>query len=228
MNTRFCTLFLALVLSIVLCGSSAFAAGKVVITYKPFPTGSPQLLPDETVFGPVWVTAPDHIHKIVKKKPITYEFLFWDVGGSSGTSRKVAVAPHGKDTFATAWYLQTGGGGSCTPNCSVTTWAFSLNKDMVISGVTPISSVTPPGLWTSPSTTVSTMTTSPSVMITARASLPPLVPLPTFVQWLEPATSFTLTVSADTDGYGIALYRSVMPPIKPHCPPGAPPEYTCY
>jgi len=164
----------------------------------------------------------------------TYEFLWWNVNGGLDFNRKVGDNLPGS-TFLTAWYIETGGGGPCAPNCSVTTYAFSITEDEVVSGTTPIASVTPPGLWTAPSTIVSTTTTSSSIVITARDTIPvppKTVPPEKFQYWLglpppgtTPPPDVSFTVSAGSSGEEAACYLAPNGPIV-HVTPCPPPNET--
>jgi hypothetical protein len=217
--------FGALFLAIVLSGGAASAAGTWTVQYKLFPDGSQGALPNPLVTKGKFTT----IAKRTLPGPpkVTYEFLFWNVNGVSTTSnlteRKLSepAPPAGKNN-ATAWYLATGGGGKCAPNCSVATWAFSENQNAVIANTTPVASVSPSSLWSTPSTSVSTETSSPSVTIMARASLgvsPKFSPL--FQRWQElPKTKIagsSLTVPADTSAEAIAFYRQLAAPPPNPC-----------
>jgi len=219
MFARCCVSFVTLLLAVALNANSAFAAGSVTVKYRAFPGGA-EILPPEVVTGTLTTTAAEHLYR----KKAAFEFLFWNVTGKLPlTSPKLSDDPATTGTFATAWYLQTGGGGGCTPNCSVATWAFSLDDDAVIANTTPIASVTPGGLWTAPSTTVSTDTTS-TVTIAARKTLS--VPLEYFQSWLElPNTAVSgsnLTSAPEGSAEAVAFYRSLpsKPPLPGPCPKG--------
>jgi hypothetical protein len=204
-------------------GVAHAAPGTVTVRYKVFPGGA-QLLPPEVVKGSVTDTAKTTLYG--KKSGVTYQFLFWNVNGVPQTNAKMTDAPKaGATDFATAWYEKQGVGGKCAPSCAVATWAFSSTDDHVMKGVTPVKSVSPSGLWTSPSTSVSTMTSSPSVVITARPSIMPPYPGVTFQMWIGPMPSgSTVTASANTDAEAIGFYKSPpRPPPKPGpCPTSNP------
>jgi hypothetical protein len=205
-----------------LSAGAANAAGKVTIKYRIFPGGG-NLLPSEVVTGSVTDTAKASLPGT--KPGVTYQFLFWNVDGDLNTNRKMSYTPpSGQPNFATAWYLKESGGGPACTTCAVGTWAFSLTDDKVMTGVTPIGSVSPSGLWTSPSTSASTMTSSPNVTVTARSSISPPYPAATFQSWLElvntPISGSSFTVPAKTDAEAIGFYKSPpRPPPKPGpCP----------
>ncbi|MFY9905810.1 MAG: hypothetical protein WAK62_11730 [Terriglobales bacterium] len=128
-------------------------AGEVTVSYQPFPSGAP--FDTNTISSCDSATANSYAG---------YEFLFWDNQGTIVWTSSVSICPGSGNTVATAWYLPTGGGGVCPPaGCSLTTWAFSIDHNLVIgpeagSG-TPIALVTPnsPVAWSgAPSTSVLT------------------------------------------------------------------------
>lgn len=128
-------------------------AGEVTVSYQPFPSGAP--FDTNTISSCDSATANSYAG---------YEFLFWDNQGTIVWTLSVSICPGSGNTVATAWYLPTGGGGVCPPaGCSLTTWAFSIDHNLVIgpeagSG-TPIALVTPnsPVAWSgAPSTLVLT------------------------------------------------------------------------
>jgi hypothetical protein len=221
MTSRFFTALIALTAVFVLNVGEARAAGQVTVKYRVFPNGR-NILPPEVIKGSVKSAADSALYG--KTAGVAFEFLFWDIDGRLDTNPNINYAPPGgSKNFATAWYLRTGpGGGACAPHCAVGTWAFNLKNDRVMKGVTPIGSVTPGGLWTSPSTSVSTMT-SGNVAITAQATIAP--PGVAFRRWLElPNTKVsgaTLSVPAASDALAIAFYgpAPVVPPKLGPCKP---------
>jgi hypothetical protein len=228
---RYCSAALAAAVSVfALQTGIATAAGEVTVKYKVFPDGT-ELQPKQVIHGSVTETAKNPIPG--SKKGVSFVFLFWDVDGTLNTNTKMSDTPTGKGNFATAWYLkEKKGGGDCGTSCAVATWAFSLTDDKVMTGVTPIASVSPSGLWTSPSTSVSTVTSSAMVTITSRSSISPPYPAAKFQSWQElPNTAVSgssLSVSAKTDAEAIAFYKS--PPHRPipqPCPPPDNPHMKC-
>jgi hypothetical protein len=232
MFIRLCSSFAAVLFGVAISAGAAGAATKLEIKYKVFPAGT-ELLPATSVAGKFKTTAPANVYGSSPSGALlTYEFLFWNVnGGTPQTSRKASDSSSGTGRFATAWYLQTGGGGGCKPNCAVATWAFSTTKDAVIANTTPVASVSPSGLWTSPSTTVSTMTTSSNVTVTALASLGASVSKYSqktiFESWLElpgtPESGKSFSVGADTAPEAVAFYGTHAG-LKPLCPPDCGPH----
>jgi hypothetical protein len=228
MGSRTWIAAVSFVSALVLGAGVACAAGAVTVKYRVFPDGG-NLLPPEIVKGSITDTAKENI---IGGDGAKYEFLFWNEDGKLETGRKISYTPPGgtKD-FLTAWYIKTGSGGQCAPNCAATTYAFSLTGDGVMTGVTPIASVTPAGLWTAPSTTVSTMTTSGPIMITARGSIVPPSPAATFDSWLpgKDASGDKFTVQPETDAEAIAFYTEPhRPPLPQPCPPPDNPHVNCH
>ncbi len=128
-------------------------AGEVTVSYQPFPSGA--------AFDTNIISSCD---SATANSYAGYEFLFWDNQGTIVWTLSVSICPGSGNTVATAWYLPTGGDGVCPPaGCSLTTWAFSIDHNLVIgpeagSG-TPIALVTPnsPVAWPgAPSTSVLT------------------------------------------------------------------------
>jgi hypothetical protein len=227
MLTRY-TCIISSILAAVLSPGAALA-GQLTVKWVEFPKGNSLVL-SETV-GSLKMTADEHLYQKGEgpnnNTLLTYEFLYWNKGGTIQTDRTIDDNPGDSDTFATAWYLETGGG-QCAPNCFGTTWAFSSNDDGLIAG-TPIGSVSPSGLWTTPSTTFSTNASS-IIMVDALNRLGPdpnKFPSPVFQSWLvlsgkppiKPSTSQSFTVTPNTAPDAIAFYLSppTLPP-QPKCP----------
>lgn len=205
----------------VLLGAGVCTASPVTIKYRLFPSGK-ALLPKLTVGSPVKTTAAKDLYGPASAE---YGFIFWNKNGALQAGRKVDVT----SGDATAWYYPIGGGPCPTgQTCNVVqTWKFSLPADKVVSG-TPIGSVTPPGLWTSPETSFST-TTSAASSITVTAANGTAHHLAGFVDWLQlfattakPGLSFS--VPAGGSAYAIGFYGSTLS-IPPPCIPD--PEHTC-
>jgi len=157
-------------------------AGEVTVSYQTFPSG-PVL--DSNVISAGCDTATAQTFP-------DYEFLFWDNNGSLSFTPTVTICAESANTFATAWYVETGCSGPCncpSAGCFVTTFAFSIDHNKVLANGTPIQLVSPnsPLAWTSPSTTV--LTNGPE-SISAKSSLafPPYAAEP-FRFWQELGTS---------------------------------------
>jgi len=147
----------------VMANAVSFPSGSVLENIAKFPAG-----PSEC--GAVTLTASPEI----TLGTVTYEFLFWNIDATAYTAQTVKFNPLcDSASSATAWYLPLSGE-PCPPGkiCDgVATWAFSLNKNEVIAGATPIATVTPASDWTGPpATSVSTTGSSP-VTITALAEI---------------------------------------------------------
>lgn len=225
------TSVVSLVLGAVLSAGAA-RAGQLKVTWVEFPAGNSLVL-TETVGAPLKMKADEYLYqKSGQDALVTFEFLFWNKGGSVQTDRTIDDDPGGSDSFATAWYLKTGSGGDCPPNCFVTTWAFSVKENTVIAD-TPIASVQPnatPALWTTPSTIVSTSTTaSKDVTINALDQFGGKYGF-VFNSWLvlsgkppfKPSTSQSFMVPAYTSPYAIAFYDLLPGPppcVHKPCPP---------
>lgn len=187
----------------------------MTLSFRLFPTGN--LVPNTpsgTIHvpsgGAVTLTAPALVFGQGSPEP-SYAFAFWDADDSAITTEVATFnAPSDNSDFdAFAWYFLRGGGGGS----GITTYAFSLNKEEVIAGKTPIASVTPSGAWTGPpSTTVSTTTSANPVVITA-ASL--IGGFGRFASWLQfgngSASGPTLTVPAQGASTAIAFYTVPQP-----------------
>ncbi|MFI5042200.1 MAG: hypothetical protein ACHQNA_10205 [Acidimicrobiales bacterium] len=215
----------------VVLGSKQFPSGAAV------PGGLAGLIP---VPGGSSVTlwAPGYVYKAAVP-PATagtvYQFIFWDVNTILVKTAKARIpTPAGGGVVrATAWYLPVCVVGPCGSGPSaVTTWAFSLTANKVLSG-TPISSVTPPVAWTSPGTSVSTAT---AVDIAAAYCFGTCTTASwtTLVSWFVVGGAGTvtisgldLTVSAGASPYAIAFYRhGTHAPIPNPCPgPECPPPH---
>jgi hypothetical protein len=225
MSTRY-TAVVSLVLGAVLSAGAAWA-GQLTVAWVQFPNGNPLVL-TETVESPLKMTADEHLYQKGEgpnnNTLVTFEFLFWNKGGTIQTDRTIDDDPGNSDNFATAWYLETGGGGSCPPTCFVTTWAFSTKNNTLIANTTPIGSVEPsttPALWTPPSTSVSTSTkASKDVTINALDHLGDPKFGSVFQSWLvlsgkppfKPSTGQSFTVPAYTSADAIAFYSSLPGP----------------
>lgn len=240
MTKRFYISFATLVLAVASNAGIANAAGKVTVKYKSFPTGA-VLLDLGTSKGCYTGTAKKDFYGVTTTTPpmlITYQFIFWDVYGEENTDRKLMnFCPGDADTFATAWYLEVGGSGSCPPTpstcCSAATWAFALDKDEVIPGTTPIASVTPngpPTAWTSPSTTVLTCVKE---TIAAQTDIVVAKFSPEkFQYWMElpntPVSGSSFMATMETAPEVIAFYKPMdRKPIPPCPPPTSPYVYPC-
>jgi hypothetical protein len=209
-------------------------AAVEVVTSNLFPGGAPA--PDG-VSGALLVrrgssavlTAPQYLYQAPTPPATTatvYEFMFWDVDTAliNTEKAKFTVPSSGGPFRATAWYLAICVDPSSCPGgeaSEVTTWAFSLTHDKVLSG-TPISSVTPASAWTSPSTTVSTAT---AVDITAQSYLGTYTPFSgtEFSSWFSfggtsTISGLNLDVGAGESPYAIAFYLNYSTgPTKPPC-----------
>ncbi len=150
---KICTSFAIGILAVIASVGIA-NAGEVTVTYQPFPSGA--AFDTNTISSCDAATANSYAG---------YDFLFWDNQGTIVWTSSVTICPGSGNTVATAWYLPTGGGnGPCPPaGCSLTTWAFSIDHNLVIGPYagagTPIALVTPnsPVAWTgAPSTSVLT------------------------------------------------------------------------
>jgi hypothetical protein len=89
-----------------------------------------------------------------------YEFMFWDNQGVISFTPSVTICPGFTNSVATAWYMETGGGGSCPPSCAIVTLAYSIDNSVFLPPTeTAIALVAPnsPVAWTSPSNSVSTV-----------------------------------------------------------------------
>jgi hypothetical protein len=151
----------------VVAGAGIANAQQVLVSSLPFPSGPP--FDTNIIVGCDNATAP----------PIAgYQFLFWDNQGTISWNSTVTICSGSGDTVANAWYLYIGGGGSCPPDCFVTTYAFSIDHNLVIGegagAGTPIALVAPnsPIAWTTPSTTVLT-NSAESISAESTLAFPP-------------------------------------------------------
>lgn len=175
----------------------------------PVPTTTPtteKLSPKSTavLIAPKYLYAPG-------PPALQFQFEFWVINGGLDTDEVASFEVPSADFDATAWYLQIGGNGDGT---GVTTWAFSVNKNEVIPGATPIASVSVSGAWPGPpSTTVSTTISSSPVGINALSLLPPYGK---FMEWFQlygngTISGSTLTVPAKGASAAIAFYGIPVP-----------------
>jgi hypothetical protein len=225
---RSCTTFFASLFALTVSAAAAGAATSV--SYQQFPSGRP-LLPKDVSGSPFKTVAKEYLYGTSPSGTITYKFLFWDKNSKLQTARKLDL--HKGD--ATAWYVEEGGG-SCTPmvNCSVGTWEFSLKANHVVAGATPIGSVSVPGLWTPPSTSVSTTTTAAkTIAISARSATHTghFIDPSGFVDWLmlgakAPTPGISFSVPAGGSAEAIGFYTTPASASPPPCPPSHPP-HTC-
>jgi hypothetical protein len=191
----------------------------MTLSYLVYPIGTP--VPGMPIIPPIPVqagaqlaplTAPPVVDNPTPPPPPaaqSYAFAFWDI---NATQYGTPLAPPSswtvpqQDFSATAWYWPNVGG----PAPLVTTYAFSLNKNQVIPGQTPIHSVTG-APWTSPSTTVATTGDSP-VVITADTLIGGSG---RFVSWMQfgdgTVSGLTLTVPANRGAQAIAFYGIPVP-----------------
>jgi hypothetical protein len=185
---------------------------------------------------PVALSAPQYVYE-----PSTppgalgtvYEFMFWDVNSTLiNTGTADFSAPENSRSFgAAAWYVPVcvvSSSCSGTGPSSVATWAFSLAADKVLPG-TPISSVSPPSAWTSPSTSVSTATAVNVVAVPFLGAHTKFSGTP-FSSWFvfggggSTTSGVDLDVPAGESPYAIAFYNQYsfhLPPVPcpgyPHC-----------
>jgi len=168
------------------------------LSYVQFPSGTevPDTTPTTEPLTPkstVFLSTSKYLYATGTPPP-EFVFVFWVINGALHTNAIAKfAAPNDSSAFnAQAWYLPVGGNGGT----GVATWAFSLNKSAVISGTTPIASVTPAGAWSgSPSTTVSTTTSASPVVITAESLI---APDGKFKSWLQLYGNGTISGSALT------------------------------
>jgi hypothetical protein len=156
--------------------------------------------------------APPQIIALNPGKPDTkYDFLFWHANRILvGTSVVTFTAPSDDSNFfATAWYVAEGGGDGGPP--SVSTVAFSNDRDEVIAE-TPIASVTPTDAWAGPpSTIVSTTTSADPVVITARALIDGFGEFASWLTFGGNVSGGALTVLAQASALAIASYGIPQP-----------------
>lgn len=176
---KICTSFAIGILAVIASVGIA-NAGEVTVTYQPFPTGA--AFDTNTISSCDAATATSYPD---------YVFLFWDNQGTIVWTSNVNICPGSGNTVATAWYMYTGGGGSCPrAGCSLQTYAFSIDHNLVIGPYagagTPIALVTPnsPVAWTgAPSTTVLT-NQAESVSAQSALAFPPYAAEP-FRWWQQ-------------------------------------------
>lgn len=194
----------------------------MTVIYRAFPAEidvphSPKETTTVSAGGAVSLTAPLKIFGDPKLKEPTYDFEFWDANATLIVSPTAAFnAPADNSNFeASAWYFPEGGGGPS--GTGVVTYAFSLNQHKIVTGKTPIASVTPGSAWAGgQSTTVST-TSSPNPVAITAANL--IGGYGRFSQWLAfggKASGRTLMVPAKGACLAIAFYSIPQPdPCKP-------------
>ncbi len=185
--------------------------GSLIREYRLFPNGS-TFKPTETFNniadgtsvtlhdpGPIYEAPPAGS----SADYCVYSRLFWNVAGTISTSASVNVKVQGT-TIATCWYqhgCSPGGGG-----VAIVTFAFDVDANTEMAGTTPIGSVTPSSLWTSPSNSV-TPATSGTVTIDAKDSINGKP----FDKWLlfgaGSASSDDVVIPAKQGGFYIAFYK---------------------
>jgi hypothetical protein len=125
---------------------------------------------DSSGCGVQTVGAPQEFTILSGPNAGTYELVFWNINATAYTGASVTFQPVcGAYNSAVALYIQLGGcspGESCPPPTTDTTYAYSLNDNKIIAGVTPIASAT--SGWTPGSNVVTTPST-----IEALSELPP-------------------------------------------------------
>lgn len=189
--------------------ASAPSSSTMVLSFREFPSGNP--VPNTlsakipvTPGASITLTAPT---QILGTPPTAFGFAFWNASVTASQSPNITFSAPSVATFnATAWYFPEGGsGGPGKPG--VSTVAFSMDQDSILS-VTPIAAVTPNGAWAgSPSTIVSTTTSTSPVVITARQLI---VGDGMFNTWINfgsgTPSGKTLTVPANGASLAIAFY----------------------
>jgi hypothetical protein len=178
MINRLWASFFALIPAVVLNVGGAYATETVRVSYKLFPSGSEiSFMRGYTIVGTTLTVDQDAPEKLPVNgnANATYIFLFWNINGKENTNNSVSYSPaQNSNTAMTAWYLEEGGGvcahPPCPPPAVAVTWAFSLDKNEPLAGITPIASVRPNtgNVWASPSTTVPTTVAE---TITARTTI---------------------------------------------------------
>lgn len=186
--------------------------GSLVKEYRVFPTGD-TFKSTETVNNiteGTTVTVADN-GPFYEAPPVDsgldyciYSRLFWNAAGAIKSSQSVTVTIKGA-TVVTCWYQH-----GCSPGgvgTSISTYAFDVVANASMAGVTPISSVTPAALWTSPSTTV-TVPASGNAVIDAKDS----ISSKDFKQWMVfgagTVAADKLTIPAKSGGFYIAFYAA--------------------
>jgi hypothetical protein len=182
----------------------------MVLSSRVFPTRA--LLPN-TGEDTVDATPGGQIHLVAPAQVPGYALMFWHVPRGLSTGSTVDfTAPADASFYATAWYLPLGGCPGCpAPPPTVTTVAFSNDRDEVIAD-TPIAAVNVSGAWAgAPSTIVSTAGATP-VAITAQ---PLLAGSGEFAAWLSldgfAASGRTLTEPAHAVDLALALFATPSP-----------------
>lgn len=163
------------------------AHGQVTVNYQTFPNLA--MTPPITVLDSNVVTGCD---SATANSYPGYQFEFWDNQGTISFSSTATICAGSGDGVANAWYLPTGGGGSCPPTCYVSTVAYSnAHHEFLISGTppvfgTPITLVAPnsPVVWTAGSTTVNTIYSPESISAKSKLAFPPYKAEP-FRFWQE-------------------------------------------
>ena len=173
-------------------GLAGIANAQVNVTYQSFPTpANPtgQVLNGNKISSGCESSIADTYSG--------YEFLFWDNQGTISFNSTVDICVGSTSGVATAWYIETGGGGSCPPTCYLTTLAFSIDhNELLVSSTdplvfgTPISLVTPnsPVVWAAPSNTVNTIYGPESISAASALAFPPYSAEP-FRFWQQLGTS---------------------------------------
>jgi len=145
-------MLVAMYLLTVAAGLGVAHAAEVTVKFKTFPDGA--TLDKNVISAGCESATADNFPD--------YEFLFWDNQGAIEWTKTVNICVGSGDTTATAWYLATCSGPcNCPPgeDCfSISTWAFSIDHDKILTKGTPIALVDPdsPGVWSSGSQTVIT------------------------------------------------------------------------
>jgi hypothetical protein len=125
---------------------------------------------DSSGCGQQTVAAPQQFTVTSGQNAGTYAFLFWNINATPYPESSVTFQPIcGEYNSAVALYIQLSGcppTESCPPPTTDTVYAYSLNSNKIIPGVSPIESAT--SGWTKGSTTVTTPAT-----IEAQPELPP-------------------------------------------------------
>jgi hypothetical protein len=184
--------------------STMFLSSRVYPTRALVPNTSEDTV-DCTPGGQIDLVAPAQVPG--------YALLFWHVPRGLTTGSAVGfTAPDDATFYATAWYLPLVDCPDCPlPPPTVTTVAFSNDRDEVLAD-TPIASVDVPGAWAgAPSTVVSTAGATP-VAITAQ---PLLAGSGEFAGWLSlhgvAASGLTLTAPAHAFDLALALFATPSP-----------------
>lgn len=182
----------------------------MTISYRQFPFGTqvPGTPPQTTYSLSQWPSPAVPAPPQEPPAPATaeYVFEFWDIDGQTYfTPDASPPGPVPSEPFAaTAWYF--GGGGKFVEE--VFTYAFSLDKNGLMTGQTPIGSVNG-APWTSQSTEVPT-NASKEVII----AKPMIAGFGNFVSWFQVGgaaiSGSTLTAPKGSDIHAVAFYK--LPP----------------